>query len=189
MIALAAALVVVATPVCGVDRAAMLALPRHVFDQTDGQGWRTLAARGCDAVATDLIAAYRAAHPNDRYRAIMAWHEGQMRANAGDDARARPLFMQARHIGDQFGWNDYVDATIAFIDRDRHALLAARTRLAATPRPETHAWFDPDGHPIPGPVLAPGQAWPDNLPVVDALVRCFKRSYKAAYATAECYSR
>jgi len=194
VIALFAALAFAVAPDCAADRAAMLALPRHVFDQAH-EGWRALAERGCDAAAADLIAAYRAGHLNDP--PILGWHEGQMRANAGDYAAARPLFVAAHHAG-QFGWNDYVDATIAFIDRDRDlaALLAARMRLAATPRPETHPWFDPDGNPIPPPAtatatataiaMATTEAWPPNLLVVDALVRCFDRAYKAAYMSADC---
>jgi hypothetical protein len=65
-------------------------------------------------------------------------------------------------------------------------------RLAATPRPETHPWFDPDGNPIPPPAtataiaMATTEAWPPNLLVVDALVRCFDRAYKAAYMSADC---
>ena len=190
MIALFAALAFAVAPDCAVDRPAMLALPRHVFDQAH-EGCRALAERGCDAAAADLIAVYRAGHPNDP--PILGWHEGQMRANAGDYAAARPLFFAAHHAG-QFGWNDYVDVTISFIDRDLAALLAARMRLAATPRPETHPWFDPDGNPIPPPAtatatataIATTEAWPPNLLVVDALVRCFDRAYKAAYMSADC---
>lgn len=119
MIALFAALAFAVAPDCAVDRPAMLALPRHVFDQAH-EGCRALAERGCDAAAADLIAVYRAGHPNDP--PILGWHEGQMRANAGDYAAARPLFFAAHHAG-QFGWNDYVDVTIA--------LYRSRSRRAA----------------------------------------------------------
>ncbi len=191
MILLAFAVAIAISPACVVDTAAMLALPSRQFDQTEGQGWRLVAAKGCDAAVADLIAAYRAANLGDPLAATMIWHEGQMRANAGDYAAARPLFAAARLTRSPFnwfGWNDYVAATIAFLDRDRPALLAARARLAATPRPKTHAWTDPNGTPIAPPTLATGEQWPANLPVVDALVRCFDRSYKAAYGSADCYA-
>lgn len=174
-------------PACSHDWRAILTLDEAAFDQ-GWLGWRSVDERaGCEAVAADLIRDYRHRYRLPPHR--LAMHEAQMRASAGDYRRARPLFVLAKHKTDGFGWNDYIDSTLAFLDRDRATLLAARARLAATPRPETHPWFDDLGAPIAAPTLPPGTEWPYNLPVVDALIRCFDRSYKDAYGNVECYAK
>jgi hypothetical protein len=85
----------------------------------------------------------------------------------GDYQQAEGLFEQSRvpHIPAFKAWNIYVDATIAFLHRDRDALLKARTKLAEVP-PEAGR---PDSKPM-------------NLDVVDGLLRCFDRSYADAYS-------
>jgi hypothetical protein len=67
-----------------------------------------------------------------------------------------------------------VDATIAFLRGDRPALLAARTALAALPRPADFAPRDVQGRPV-------AMNWPPNLNVVDGLLACFGRPYAEAY--------
>ena len=174
---------------CAYDRAAMMSLDQNAFDQDEHGGWRKVSARtGCETAAADLIADYRDAH--HRSSSTTLWmHEAQMRASAGDYSRAKVLFGRSKHTMDGFGWNDYIDATVAFLDRDKTALRAARDRLASTPRPETHPWFDPDGKPIDAPQLPPGDQWPYNLAVVDALIHCFSDTYKIAYSSPSCYSK
>ncbi|MEA3060618.1 MAG: hypothetical protein QOJ94_399 [Sphingomonadales bacterium] len=159
---------------CDVDRAAMLALPERAFDQDLEGGWRPLAARArCRGAAADLIAAYRRAHP--AAGPILRWHEGQLRALHGQTGRAIALFERSREPSDANGWNDYVDATIAFLRHDREALSAARARLAARPKPADWAPHDSQGRPVP-------IAWPMNLNVVDGLIRCFGKPYDKAYS-------
>jgi hypothetical protein len=81
---------------CSYDRTAMMAQPTLDFDQTPS-GWRSVAKTpGCEAQAADLIKAYRranwAAHkPAEIHTSY--WHEGQMRAAAGQDQAAIPLLM------------------------------------------------------------------------------------------------
>jgi len=158
---------------CGVDRAALLALPEREFDQDLEGGWRALAAkRRCRRAAADLIAAYRRAHP--QAGSLLRWHEGQLRAGLGEKARAIRLFASARKPDDP-SWNDYVDATVAFLNRDRRALAAARARLAARPKPADWDPRDSEGRPLP-------ISWPLNLEVVDGLVRCFGKPYEIAYS-------
>ena len=162
---------------CQVDRHALLALNQDAFDQDMTGGWRELADRpGCMASAADLIRAYRA-HAQSRL-SILYWHEGQLRATLGDYAAAIPLLEASRKPQDSSGWNPYVDATVAFLRGDRAALVQARDRLAALPRP-------PD---FRDQVLANGfhLTWPMNLEVVDGLLRCFGRPYREAYSAAEC---
>jgi hypothetical protein len=100
--------------VCAFDRAKMLALDEREFDQDFTGGWRTLEREECWLIAADLIRDYRIAKsPNSK---ILFWHEGQMRAFAGQTEPAILLFETTREpvTSDSFGWNLYVDATIAF---------------------------------------------------------------------------
>jgi hypothetical protein len=85
------------------------------------------------------------------------------------------LFEKSRHPKDDpFGWNLYVDATIAFIRKDKLALLNAREALARLPRPPDFDPRDAQGNAIE-------VSWPPNLHVVDGLIECFEREYKDAY--------
>lgn len=174
------------------DKDAMLALDENAFDQNlgnGGGGWRAIGnLPGCENAAADLLAAYRAKHPDAS--AILAWHEGQMRASAGQYQQAIPLLELDRKPKEQdkAGWNAYVDATVAFLRRDRSALVKAREALASTPYPEGSG-LPPlkDGYfEVPGP---PGQPpsrmrWPPNIEVVDGLLACFGKSYADAYGVA-----
>jgi hypothetical protein len=180
MIAALIALALQAPPAdpCQVDNRAMLALGMDAFDQDMAGGWRALSQRpGCEGRAADLIRDYRTFL--QQRSSILFWHEAQLRAALGQNEEAIRLMEQSRKPDDQYGWNPYVDASISFLRGDRAALLAARARLAALPRP---ADFQEQ-------VLASGYrtSWPPNLPVVDGLVRCFGRRYREAYGGApEC---
>ena len=180
-----------ATPDCSVDRDAMLALDEPAFDQSlPNGGWRRLGnIPGCELAAAELIAAWRERHP--RASPTVAWHQGQMLAQAGRNAEAIPLLATTRKPVDQdlAGWNHYLDATVAFLGRDRAALLQARASLAAQPYPEASG-MPPlvDGYmefpAQPGQVMPVRMRWPPNLDVVDGLLRCFGKSYAEAYGPA-----
>ncbi|WP_294300193.1 hypothetical protein [uncultured Sphingomonas sp.] len=162
---------------CSYDRAAMLTLDLRGFDQDTG-GWRNLSMRGCEAQAADLIRDYRTANavPPDRI-GLLYWHEGQLRANLGETAAAIALFEKAYKTPEQdrgFGWNLYVDGSIAFLRRDRAALDTARDALAVVPRPTGLDLRGPDGKPI-------AIRWPMNLNVLDGFQRCWDQPYKTAY--------
>lgn len=172
---------------CAVDRDAMLALTPQQFDQDLDGGWRPMAEKAeCQLAAADLIAAYRA-QPKAAGNTTMIWHEAQMRAQVGQDAQAVTLMRQTyKPAPDAGGWNPYVDASIALIDKDRPALTAARATLAALPAPpETNVengFFDftmPNGEVVQ-------VAWPPNLDIVDAFVRCFGQSYRQAFSNQAC---
>jgi hypothetical protein len=160
---------------CFSDRAALLALDQQAFDQDLQGGWRAVAARpGCELAAADLIRDYR--QSKDKRDSILYWHEGQLRALAGQSGEAIVLFDQARHPEpDAMGWNLYVDASISFLKGDKPALLGTREALAALPKPPDFAPRDPSGRPLP-------IAWPPNLNVVDGFVACFGKSYREAYS-------
>lgn len=177
-----------AAPACDVDRARLLALDETQFDQDMAGGWRALSSRpGCDLAAADLLHDYRQAHRSSA--GLLAWHEAQLRAFAGQSKEAIVLMEGARKPAqaDRAGWNLYVDATIAFLRKDRPALERARRALAQVPPPV--------GEGIP-PVrdgymeadFADGQKrrirWPPNIDVVEGLLHCFDKSYSDAYADA-----
>lgn len=158
---------------CDFDRDAMLAMDEQTFDQTPA-GWRSLHAEDCIEQAAGLIADYREHTGSEG--AMLYWHEGQLRAELGQDEAAVELFDKARQPALSFqGWDHYVDASIAFLERDRAALEAARERLAATPAPDMEMVATlPDGRKVKVP-------WPPNLNVVDGFVRCFDEPYGVAY--------
>lgn len=158
---------------CTFNRAELLALDEHSFDQDMDGGWRAVARQEeCSEVAADLIREYR--ETRGLTSTILYWHEGQLRAFAGSTDEAIRLFEKSRKTFDIFGWNLYVDASIAFLKRDKPALLAAREALARLPRPEDFNPQDAQGNVV-------NISWPPNLSVVDGLITCFDRGYKEAY--------
>jgi hypothetical protein len=159
---------------CTYDHDAMLELDQVAFDQDMAGGWRLLASEpGCEAVAADLIRDYREHH--DSSATILLWHEGQMRASAGQTESAIELFSASYGEGeDPIGWNLYVDASIAFLEGDRERLEAVRADKAGLPEPDDYELRDADGNPVDLP-------WPPNLPAVDRLLDCFEEDYATAY--------
>ncbi|MBV6850744.1 hypothetical protein [Xanthomonas euvesicatoria] len=176
---------------CSYDHAALLALDEDAFDQYMQGGWRTIADRpGCAVAAADLLRDYRQAHAITG--GIVLWHEGQMRAEAGQTAQAIALFEKSYKPAaeDLAGWKPYVDATIAFLKRDRAGLGAARAQLASVPYPQGK-----DMPPLQdGYMVFPAEKgrpevklrWPPNLDVVDGLIKCYDEPYSVAYDAQRC---
>lgn len=164
-------------PDCSYDLEAMLALDRKAFDQTlpDG-GWRGLYERGCYAEAAELIRAWR--HEKRDHASILYTHEGQMRAYAGQTEQAIALLRLTYKPMDEdanFGWNFYMDGTIAFLERDREGLNTAIARLQAVPRPQARArMVDAQGNPVE-------IIWPPNMNVLRAFEKCWERAYREAF--------
>ncbi|WP_407071003.1 hypothetical protein [Xanthomonas albilineans] len=173
---------------CAVDRSTLLALDQQQFDQdvsNGGGGWRALAARpGCELAAADLIRDYRKSHPHSADVGLLYWHEGQLRAFAGDSAAAIALMQTSKKPPSQdvAGWNPYVDATVAFLAHDRAGFAKARRALKAV-RPS--ADLPPLQHGMLHMSLPDGQTfeirWPLNADVVEGLARCMDRPYSVAY--------
>jgi hypothetical protein len=165
---------------CAYDKAKMLAMDLHTFDQT-AAGWRSMGERkGCEIAGADLIAAYRAAYNDaiayDAQITILYWHEGQLRAIAGDYPDAIRA-MEASRQADSEVWNLYVDGTIAFLHQDRAGLIAARKTMLSLPRPAAYAQFDQERQ---AKGLGP-LAWPTNIKVIEGLIGCFGEPYSVAY--------
>ena len=170
-----------AEPQCDYDASTLLALPFTRFDQDLTGGWRALANRGCHAAAAEVIRRYRSHHRTlgDNARSVLLWHEGQALASMGDHRRAVPLLLAGVPVDDATGFADYALGTVAFLLRDRPALLAARARLAALPKPAD--WADHATATVNGQQFSISVTWPPNLSVLDSLIECFDRPYAEAY--------
>ena len=162
------------------ERVEMLKLDVKSFDQTDGQGWRLIADRGCYSEAAELIADYRAqaVDPN-----IARHHQIQMHA-AAEEREQAIILLDELIVDDKTNeeWANlhYRRATRAFLASDLEALQACRADLAALPIPSGFAdaaeRFQRDYPDFPAP------KWPPNLDVVDAFISCFDKSYNEALA-------
>lgn len=160
---------------CSYDLTAMLALDRDAFDQDMNGGWRVLSQNGCHAEAAELIREWR--HEKRDHTSILYWHEGQMRAYAGQTEEAIALFDLTRSSIDDdegFGWNHYVDGTIAFLRGHREGLDRAIERLRAVPEPSNNSFTRPDGTVVE-------LAWPPNMNVLEGFSRCWGEPYAKAY--------
>jgi len=161
---------------CVQDRERLLSLTFSEFDQDLEGGWRRVAAMpNCTLAAADLIQEYR--DRTEGHRTTLNFHEGQLRARVGQTERATALFQNSRKDPekDKFGWNYYVDATIAFLKKDRNALLQSRDALAALEKPEEFRPVDRHGNEV-------DVSWPPNLHIVERFLTCFDMPYSTAYS-------
>ncbi len=162
--------------VCEINRSALLELDQRAFDQDFNGGWRLIADKGCKKEAADLIRDWRLKHGSES--TTLYWHEGQMRAEIGESANAVELFKKAIKTPEEeagFGWNLYVEGSVAFLNRDKLALQEARDALAVLPKPEgLGRMVDLDGNPVE-------IEWPMNLNVLDAFIQCWDETYSNAY--------
>lgn len=169
---------------CSYDAAALFAQDVDTFDQSP-RGWRSVGeVGGCELAGAELIAAYRThnavALVNGDPDAIemLNWHEGQLRAVAGE---VRPAIDRMNLAGMNANPANalYVQATAAFLARQREALEAIRAQLAALPEPD---WFAE----AQAQQRSAGRdiSWPPNLDVVDGLIACYDRPYREAYSQA-----
>jgi len=158
-------------------------------------GWRAVAARdGCGLVAAELIALWRQRHIEELAHGqlkILWWHEGQVLAEAGDYTAAVDRLRKAREFRDspppadapaeeiatwkamtavREGWED---ANIAFLRRDRAALVAARDRMIAVPEPDAYRALQDVLEERTGQRMA----WPLNIESVERMIACFDHRY------------
>lgn len=172
---------------CGVSPdqfGALMMLEQDAFDQDLEGGWRPVGnLEDCERAAADLLIAYMDQSPHfdpDR-PGLVPWHAGQMLAMADETELAIGYFEASR--GGSAEWALYVDASIAFLRRDRAAAEAARAELA-TYRPSealmaARRQFLADNPHITMPDGFVDQ--PQNLGVVDGLLACWERPYADAY--------
>ena len=140
-----------------------LELSYKEFDQTEGKGMRVLAYAGCAKEAADLVVAY--IKKNDAKESSLFWHVAQLRASSGDNAEAvryarQSLAKEEDWSKRPFRWNDYVLATIAFLEKDKEKFLQHRESVAQ------------------GKDLHSGNAM--NLKLLDGLLKNFEKDYQQA---------
>ena len=166
-------------PDCSYDLEAMLALDLQAFDQDLDGGWRVLHKIGCYSEAAELIRIWR--HAKRSHASILYTHEGQMRGYAGQIEEAIALLrLTYKPMDDDanFGWNFYMDGTIAFLRRDREGLEEAIKRLKAVPIGNV-AIVNADGTPA-------NIRWPPNLHVLEGFERCWDKSFVEANISKQC---
>jgi hypothetical protein len=158
--------IVLAALVCTLsdaEREQYLELDYRSFDQTlpDG-GWRGVHKHGCGVEAAKLIDAFHEFHKDalepSEHR-LLYFHAGQIYAFEGLTDVALERFRRSlaeEKPGTRSMWNVYVKGTIAFLERDRAALEAARDELVQRSDP--------------------------NMDILRSMVRCFGRPYKEAYS-------
>ena len=146
LVALAAAVVVNATAhaadetscvITDDTRKLALTLSWEEFDQKSNSpaSFRAFALRACYREAAELIEYYLANKPTlaESQQRNSRFHAGQMYGHAGDERRALELIRSARWpeqpANAALNWNTYVAGVVAFLEKDRAALSAAREHL------------------------------------------------------------
>ncbi len=138
----------------------------NAFDQQAGMGWRQLAENGKFLDAASLIEEYLRRHQdlNESQRVNLNFHAGQMYAFADDYQKAMDLFKRSSYAEEPpalpLRWNAYVEATIAFLKKDKDRLRECREEI------------------VRGPTFQGEKA---NLDVVDRLIKHFDEPYSEAY--------
>lgn len=140
-----------------------LELSYKEFDQTMNSGMRVLANAGCHQEAADLIEAY--IEKNNATKNSLRWHIAQQRAMAGDYPRsilsAKQVILETEDYSVQpLRWNDYVLATIAFMEGDKNTLITHRNEVEK-------GKDDYFGNEL-------------NLKLLDGLIKNFGKSYEFA---------
>ncbi len=144
----------------------LLELPVGEFN-AQGKAWRVNEAKADYRGAAELLEAYLTKHGPDMpdYEfTLMHFHALQMFAAEGDTERALSHVSAAKFKVEPprwpMRWNDYVDATAAFLRRDRGAFMSARSAVAAAPELGARA---------------------ATLAVLDRLLAKFDQPYRIAY--------
>ncbi|WP_440055143.1 hypothetical protein ACSLBF_03030 [Pseudoalteromonas sp. T1lg65] len=135
------------------------------FDQPPGAGWRALLDAKCYNEAVKLIDDYQQKHNTDN--SALEWHYFQLLAFAGRKEEA--ISVGKKIISElpatsspEFLWNEYVIASVAFLEGDNQTLMENRNKLA---KHKEHF-----GNKM-------------NLAAIDRLVNNIKQPYVIAYMT------
>ncbi len=159
---------------CKADISDYLDQSADTFDQTD-TGWRGITANNnCYKEAAILIEQYRS---RVKDTSPLRFHEGQLRAYAGENDAASKLILSTLVPADRdiMGHNHYKKATVAFLNQDREVFEEHLTLLKALPKPDNFILTDQYGNPVKRP-------WPLNYGVLKRLDDCWgKANYEQAY--------
>lgn len=119
-----------------------LKLSYEKFDQSN-DGWRPLIVNHghlilCFAQATKLIENYLLKYPSipERQKTILYFHAGQNSADNGNKKEAMNFMRKAlltQTAPQSLYWNNYVNATIAFLNDDKKSLLHYQKIMSQSP--------------------------------------------------------
>lgn len=140
-----------------------MTLSYQEFDQTMGEGFRSMAQFGCDKEVADLIEKY--IEINDAKQNSLRWHIAQLRGQANDYTAAikwsKSVLLEKEDFTKRaLRWNDYVLASIAFFEHNKKALVLHRNNVEK-------AKDEHFGNEL-------------NLKYLDSLIKYFDKSYKYA---------
>lgn len=148
------------------DKAANAALSFDDFDQkgTLPSTFRALSERDCAREAAEAAEDYLLNGParTDSQQRVLIWHMAQGLALVGEERQAAQLMVGTRvpkGNNENLDWNSYLQASWAFLVKNRPAFDAAAAQLASSPRA-------PDSN---------------NSRFVAALGRCWAKPYRIAY--------
>jgi len=113
-----------------------LSLSYKEFDQTMGQGFRSMLKDGlnCHKEVAQLIEKY--IEVNNATESSLRWHVAQSWAHAGDYDKAinwsKTVLLEKEDFTERaLRWNDFVLANIAFFEKDKQKLIQQRNNVAA----------------------------------------------------------
>lgn len=154
--------------ISNVEKEKLLSMPYQDFDQAK-TGWRHYATIGCYHDVGVLIDAYlkqNKATLADWQVSGVTWHAGQVYAFNDEYEIAKMRFKSSINPNEPQNapilWNDYVHATLAFLNHDRRKLILYRDKIAN------------------GPTFNGEKA---NLDVVNRLIKYIGHPYAEAYHT------
>ena len=136
------------------------------FSKGSNSSWRKVAREEGFAEAGELIDQYLEKHKDLGLSQTvnLHFHAGQMYAFANNYEMALDRFKNAKYDTEPEGisirWDAYVNATIAFLKKDKIKLLECRNQIANGPKINGKA---------------------PNLDVVDSLIKNFNKPYFEAY--------
>lgn len=144
----------------------LLNLSYQEFDQTPNQGWRSLAEEQGYLQAGEMIDRYLENNNNlEKWQIInLSFHSGQMYAFSDNYdialLRFRNSINENEPVDTPILWNTYVNATIAFLEKDQDTLIEMRDKIASGPEFQG--------------IIA-------NLDIANKLIRDYGQSYSEAY--------
>lgn len=154
--------------ISNLEKKVLLQHSYHQFDQTPGQGWRAYADKRCYLLSAHLLYEYKQKNRDDLVEwqnRIITWHAGQMYAFNHNYDLAKKRFRGSLDPSEPENtpvlWNDYVHASIAFLEKNIEKLKKHRENIANGP--------DHNGEKA-------------NLAIIDALIECIDRPYSVAYS-------
>ena len=147
-----------------VTNQSFLKLSFEQFDQDMNGGWRISAQEGKYPEAAKMIEAYLSKGPNlkSKDRRMLHFHAGQMLAMGDKPKEAIEHFKKSTqpNENDFMRWNAYVEGTIAFLEKDKARLEAAREEVSKAQVP---------------------LSFNKNLVVLDLLIKSSDSSYKKIF--------